>query len=133
MGFPTKVKGETNNQVGDRIFYFYLQNSINQKGETEMLKRCLGVFFLAALFSTVTMFVVPTQTVDAGPKKITLYKTYRRTIAQDGSICSSRLVASDVDKDESLWHKWFGGHPHETQYETVTTYRDTHLNKPTCW
>ncbi len=98
-----------------------------------MLKRCLGVFLLAALFSMVTILVVPTQTVDAGPTKITLYKTYRRTIAQDGSICSSRLVASAVDKEEGFWHRWFGRHPHETQYETVTTYHDTHLNQPTCW
>jgi len=106
---------------------------MNQKGETEMLKRCLGVFLLAALFSMVTIFIVPTQTADAGPTKITIHKKFRRTIAQDGSICSSRLVASRVDKDESLWHKWFGKHPHKTQYETLTTFHDIHLNQPTCW
>lgn len=98
-----------------------------------MLKRCLGVFFLAALFSTVTMFVVPTQTVDAGIERIILHKIFRRTIAQDGSICSSRLVASWVEKQEGWWHQLFGDHPHEPLEEIWTTNRDTRLNQPTCW
>ena len=69
----------------------------------------------AFLFSVFAVLIT-TQDAEAGPTEVTVKWRWYKCSDTAGNVCIPWMITMKDFPKESLWHKWFGAHPHGTNW-----------------